>query len=266
MRALLPFSRKQTAVQAIEPVLNLAKAPAPWWGTFLMDEGQSRFFKIGSLVLCVDRYNQAWRMTTYREGEQPLNNFAAQASNQIILKPALPDRSLLVQLERPFYIPVGKTLVLYVSSPVWMRIAVGEPPVLLAEVAENILPDTWFGKTTLEGELCYAGELNSALHIEDLLHDMNRVITPVSIENHSKDTLLLQGLKIPLPYLSIYSDLSNQLWTEQLNIYQETSNDIQIHVVKGAPLMLKDTHLLCHARIDYKPGLKSLLSPFIMWK
>ncbi len=261
----LPFVRKKAKPKAIHTIIDPADIQAPWWGIFLVEEEQSRFFKIGNLVLCFDRYSLEWRVTTYREGEQPFKNFAAQASNEIVLKPSLPDRSLLSQLDRPFYIPSGETLLLYVSSPIWIRIETGNPSILLDEVAAETLGDTWFGKNTLEGELCYAGESYCSPHLEDLPQDTTRIMTPICIENHSRETLLLRELKVPLPFLSVYSDIQNHLWTEQLNIHHENANDVETNVVKGPPLPLQDLQLLCPARFEQKPGLKNLFSPF-MWK
>ncbi len=265
VKNLLPIRRKKMASRLAEITDDLTDEQIAWWGTFSVEEEQSRFFKIGNMVLCLDRYNHEWHITTYREGEQPLKTFAAQASNEIILKPTLPNRSLLSRLDRAFYVPTGETLLLYTSTPVWIRIEAGNPPIILDEVTTETLPDTWSGKNTLEGELCYANKTLCSPRLEDLPRDITHVITPVSIENRSKETLLLQELKVPLPYLCVYSDLQNHLWTEPLNLYQEDLSHIEISVIKGPPQSLKVPQLISPARIGLKSGLKDLFSPFT-WK
>lgn len=236
-----------------------------WWGTFLVDEEQSRFFKVGHIVICLDRYNHQWHITTYREGEQPFKNFSAQSSNHIGLKPTTPDRSLLSQLERPFYISPGESALLYISSPLWIRIEAGDPPILLDETPTETLMDTWFGKNTLEGELCYANQTYCSSHLDELPRDITRIITPITLENRSRETLLLKELKIPLPYLSIYKDKQNYLWTEQLTVQQEDLNNIDTLVLKGSPTMVEGGELLNPARLQLKPGLKNLFG-LSLWK
>lgn len=262
----LPTWQKKPAHLSLEDTTDqVAEEQVVWWGTFGVEEEQSRYFKIGSLVLCADRFNHKWHITTYREGEKPFKTFAAQTTNEITLKPALPDRSLLSPLDRPFYIPTGETLLLYISSPLWIQIAAGSPPILLDEFATEILADTWFGKNTLEGELCYANQTYCSTALSDLPRDTTRVITPIYIENRSPETLLLQELKVPFPFLSIYSDSQNHLWTEQLNISQAAPNNIDTTVIKGPSKLLKNIQLISPPRLILKPGLKNLFSSF-MWK
>lgn len=262
----LSFSRKKTQGHLIQTTDGeLPPEQECWWGSFLIDEEQSRFFKIGNLVTCVDRFNHKWHITTYHEGEQPFKTFAAQASNEITLKPTLPDRALLSFLDRPCYIPMGETLLVYISAPLWIQISAGNPKITLDEFATETLADTWFGKNTLVGELCYDNPVHGSPRLEDLPQDSTHAIIPISIKNRSKETLLVHELKVPLSYLSIYSDKQNRLWTEQLHMYQEDSDNIETLVVKGPPLPLSDIQLVSRARLGIKPGFKTLFSPF-MWK
>ena len=236
-----------------------------WWGTVSVDEQQSRYFKVGNIVICLDRFNHQWHVTTHREGEEPFKSFAAQAANEITLKPSMPNRSLLSKLDRPFYIPTGETLMLYISSPIWIRIEAGTPPVLLDEIATEALADTWYGKNTLDGELCYAGQIHCSTDLEDLPRDSTRVISPVSIVNRSKETLLLEELKVPLPYLSIYIDNQNHLWTEQLNVIQEDQNEMTTTSAKGSPKPIEEIQVTHPPRLVLKPGLKGLFTSSL-WK
>jgi len=265
IKNFLPFGKKKILPQLIDVVNDPTVEQSQWWGHFLIEEEQSRFFKIGDIVLCLDRYDHEWRITSYREGEQPFKTFAAQASNEIVLKPTLPDRALLTPLDRPFYISAGETLSVYISAPVWIRIEAGNPPILLDELPTETLADTWFGKNTLIGELCYASQTYCSPRVEDLPRHTTRVTIPLLISNRSRGTLILHELKIPLPELSIYSDNQQYLWTEQLNIYQENQDDIETTVLKGPPKNMDEIQLLSPPRLGLKSGLKDLFSPFI-WK
>lgn len=260
----LPFIRKKAKTTIVQT--NEEDHPAEqecWWGSFLIEEEQSRFFKIGQLVTCVDRFNHKWHITTYHEGEQPFKTFAAQTSNEITFKPTLPDRPLLSLLDRPCYIPLGETLLVYISVPLWIQISAGKPTTVLDEFATETLADTWFGKSTRTGELCYNNPIHGSPRLEDLPQDSTHAIIPVSIENRTRSTNLLHELKISLEHLALYSDKKNRLWTEHLHLYQEDSDDRQALVVKSLPLPLNDLQLVSPARTMIKPGLKNLFSSFL---
>ncbi len=264
--SIFSFTRKKSVATLLNKTEeNTDELQVPWWGTFSVDEQQSRYFKVGNIVICLDRFNQQWHITTHREGEEPFKSFAAQATNEITLKPAMPDRSLLSKLDRPFYIPMGEKLLLYISSPLWIQIEAGKPAVLLDEIPTEALADTWFGKNTLDGELCYASQIHCSTDLEELPRDTTRIISLVSIENRSRETLLLQELRVPLPFLSIYGDKQNYLWTEQLNIFHEDLNNVEISVIKGSPKPMDQIQFVYPARLSLKPGLKSLFTSSL-WK
>lgn len=264
LQDLLPFMQKKAKENLIQTTEeeSLPKQEC-WWGSFLIEEEQSHFFKIGDLVTCVDRFNQKWHITTYHEGQQPLKTFAAQTSNEITLKPILPDRALLSLLDRPCYIPLGDTLLVYISVPLWIQISAGKPATVLDEFATEVLADTWFGKSTRTGELCYNNPIHGSPRLEDLTQDSTHAIIPVSIENRTKSTNLLHELKIPLEHLSLYSDKKNRLWTEHLHLYQDDLDNLQTLLVKHLPLPLSDLQLVSPARVPVKSGLKALFSSFM---
>lgn len=251
---------------------------ANWWGQYQIEEEQSRYFKIGHIILCIDRFNQEWHITTYQEEDLPplesiksrpkspkkiFKTFAAQTTNELTLFPTLPDRTILSKIEYPFYIPGGETLSLFISTPIWIRIEVGSPALLLDEIPTELLQKTWLSKNTLEGELCYANRNHHySTQVEDLPENDSIVISPISIINRSKDTLLLQEINLPVPNLSIYHDNKNRLWTEHIQIYQDTYDIISTEIVKGPPKLFKDANLtiLQPSRVGFKPGLRNFLS------
>ncbi len=267
-KRLLKRLPTQSHAAPIDLSQNPHAEPSAWWGTFLVGEEQSRFFKIGSIVLCLDRYNHEWRITIRLEGHKtPLRSFAAKTSNHISLKPVLADRPLLSTLDQPFYIAQDDSLMLYLSVPLWISIEVGHPGILLDEIKTENLATTWSGRNTLEGELCYANRAQVFAQVDEQGHvdiDTTHVIIPMVIANRSKSTLVLDTLKIPLPLLSIYVDANQCLWTEQLYFYQdEIDRPLGQPVLQGLPKTLKEPRLLSPARSVTKPTLRKLLIPFI---
>ena len=269
LKLLLKLGPKQLQELPIDLSKDPHAEPNAWWGTFLVGEEQSRFFKIGPIVVCLDRYNHEWRITIRLEGSKtPFRSFAAKTSNHITLKPVLPDRPLLSTLDQPFYIAADDRLMLYLSVPLWISIEVGQPSILLDEIKTNNLAETWSGRNTIEGELCYANRTQAFAQMDAQLAQeeagTTQVIIPISIVNRSKNTLLIDALKIPLPLLSIYTDATNSLWTEQLYFYQdETDRPLVQPSLQGPPKTLKEPRLLNGPRSVLKPTLRKLLIPFI---
>jgi len=218
----------------------------PWWRTELVDDNESRFWKIGEQIICLDRYRNEWHSahwnwTTVNGPALPTDklNFKTvvirNQNNEVSLKPILANRSVISELHRAIDIPGGEKIQLYVSSPLWCQVTVGKTHVLVDDIPSQLLSDTWFGTNTLEGELCYADHTHCSQHLDELAYSPERIISPLLIKNKSQVTLTLKHIVVPLPYLSVYMDTHNRLWTEQLVIHRNGDDTPEVHVSKGAP-------------------------------
>lgn len=244
-----------------------------WWGTFQVEDGQSRFWRIGNVVICVDRVTNEWHIASCPVGKitdlptddneqsdnftipfEKLNfkTFTFHTQGEIELKPVLANLPLASKLERPLYIPGGEDILLYVSSPVWVRVQTGKARIILDEVPTFVLSDTWFGPNTREGELCYAGHTHCSPHLKDVPSGPDRIISPMLIKNHAKQPLKLESIIVPLPDLSVYSDADNFLWTEQIYVYKEEDEGPEVEVAKGPPKALEELTLLTDPRRDIR--------------
>lgn len=254
LKHLLPW-RKGKSNQAIDLIDPQTEDIAPWWGTFLVTDSQSRYLKIGQIVLCIDHYNQEWRIACRDEARNvnsPLKIMSVHSlTTEIMVKPVLPNRPLLTTLERPLFIPGGEESLLFVSTPAWIQLSIGSPPLILDEIPTEILSDTWFGKNTLEGELCFAGFPASA-RLDELNRDITQIMTPVLIKNDNRDPLVLKQLKLPLPQLSVYHDAYHHLWTEQVQIAFE-DEIIGTTLMRNGLNKLKELTLLSTSRLGTKP-------------
>ncbi len=258
----LPFVRQKTQSNPIDLIEIPIEDNAPWWGHFLIAAEQSRYSQIGPIVLCIDHYNQEWKLAI-RQNQQD-NEMATRVigshlqQDEITLKPILADRNMQVKLSCPLYVPTGGSLNLYASSPAWIRIEIGSPPLLLTDIPTEILADTWSGNNTISGDLCYATTSFASTRLEDLSQDTTHITTPILIQNFSKERVYVNELKIPLPFLSLYVDIQNRLWTEQIQISFENDVLPRTTVTTGAPKNLKNLSLLSFARIPIKASFKSL--------
>jgi hypothetical protein len=90
----------------------------------------------------------------------------------------------------PLYVPPAEIATIFVRSPLWLRIEVGDALIALQEVPMLRPSDTWFGPTTMEGELCYASQTYARLNLEKLPigpHHAGTQVT-IQIEGHNPRT------------------------------------------------------------------------------
>lgn len=252
---ILPGRKKKS--KAIDFIDLIDDDDTPWWGTFKVNAEQSRYSKIGHIVLCIDHYNQEWRIAFHSERDSekfPSKSLGiSMNSTEIRIRPALPDRSIVANFEYPLFIPANQELILYVSSPAMICLELSNPASHIIEIPTEVLPDTWYGNNTLVGELCYAGG-EASLRIEDLHRDTTKIVTPVSLVNYGSDTIMVKDLKIPSTQLSIYQENQNHLWTEQLSIEfeDEHSRTSILRNKESKESKMKDLILLSSPRHSVK--------------
>jgi hypothetical protein len=213
----------------------LSTAPTHWFGDFEIAQGQVGVWRIGPLRLQVRHAAGEWRVCHERgddpwqadvsvrispgEGcdEQAVERYiAADNSPRFTLQPLLPDRSLVTRPVSPVYVPADEVVRLYVSIPVWLRLAVGERQKPLTELATIRLSDTWFGPSPMNGELCYALRSRCRLALEPETLLAYRAITPLVIRNKADQALLLERVNVPVRQLSLFAEPGGQLWTSEV--------------------------------------------------
>ena len=86
--------------------------------------------------------------------------------------------------------------------------------------------DTWFGPSTLSGELCYASTTQGRLYLSDLPQRPHRAISPVRIKNQAEKPLLLTQFSLPTPYLSLFDTEDGGLWTEAVTLLNDDDTDM----------------------------------------
>ena len=213
-----------------------------WWGNFQLEIGQMGFWQIGPSSFSIHRLEQEWRIV-YSEGTDPFSNelivnvplpsndnstatslrryMFQKTYSSLTLTPVLVDRPVVVRPTTPFSIREGQEVTLYVTTPFWIRVEVEGATLPLREIPTLRLSDTWFGKDTLSGELCYASQLAGRLSLEDVHKLPYRVISPLRVRNRSSKPLLIERVKLPLQYLSIYGSKEHFLWTQTVVLTHE---------------------------------------------
>ena len=222
-----------------------------WWGEFELAENERRWWTLGPLLLGIERKQHEWRIG-YEEsadgntGELQTNRSVDELESSsrfvcahpgagIRLTPALADRAVVTRPLSPLFVPPGESAVLFVSSPVWLRVEAIEPGLELADVPVARPSDTWLGPSTREGELCYASRTHGRLKLEDLPVQPYRVITPLEIVNESNFEIRLERVSLPAPNLSVYSSNAEGLWTQKVKMRCEDDARLAALRIKQRP-------------------------------
>jgi len=237
---------------------NDTPAKASWWGDFDFACGQSKQWSIGHLTFIVQRLKNEW-LIAYERADDYENNginwrvidtdlsaesltersrYVFQGTGGLLrITPKLADRPIISRPLTPFNLTAGEEVTLYVSSSLWLEIAIvsAQQTIALKEIAIQRPSDTWFGPSTLEGELCYASTSHCRLNLEELPQRPHRAITPVHIHNTADTTLTLERLNLPAPLLTLYTSASGQLWTPQITLTREKDGDIAELKIDNTP-------------------------------
>ncbi len=244
-----------------------------WWGAFVLEEGQAGKWEVGPCTLWIQRDRFEWQVIHWR-AEDPMedratvevptptpmtepgpsisvysNRFSVQKTSETMsIDPVLANRPVIVRPNNALYVEGHETSTLYVSTPVWLRVRIGEDRIL-TEVPSIRPSDSWFGPNTREGELCYASSTAGRTKVEDIPFRAHRAVTPVSIRNPSEDDLRVERVRIPVQYLSLYRDRKGFLWTESMHFERGSENEITSrHIDRGAPQQAVGATLLTGPR------------------
>ena len=229
-----------------------------WWGSFNLENEQCKEWHIGPLKFIVRRLENEWQIAHERiddydnketiweisDTDQLPETLADNSryvfhdtSSELSITPKLADRPIISRPLTPFNLTAGEEVTLYVSSTLWLELSTGSAPKkTLKEIAIQRLSDTWFGPSTLEGELCYASTSHCRLNLEELPHRPHRAITPVLIRNMAETSLSLERLNLPAPLLALYASSTGQLWTPQITLTREKDGDMaELKIDNKAP-------------------------------
>ena len=241
---------------------------------YVLAEGQAIAWKLGPLWLQATRRAREWSLEWRHESVplipdlevigpgEPISDEEAATARfgfgespaQVRLAPRLSDRPVVVRPEKPFSVLAGEEVSIYVSTPVWAVINVGEPPQELMEEPSFRPSDTWFGPTTMDGELCYASRSEARLVLDNLDETLSRAVTPIRIQNRSDGLLEVARLNVPIPHLALYGHLGNRLWTQELTVVHRSGTSMDdVRINEQMPAELESAKRIVDAR-DHTPG------------
>jgi hypothetical protein len=244
-------------------------APVRWWGAVTLPLGGLAQWRAGPSTVFAERRQHDWRLWHDNRGDPYASEVGAIARvdgdaperlatfrftfadtpDTLRVLPALPDRQVVIRPESTLAIPPGERVTLYASTPVWMALQVevhqrrrrrgresGDPrPVVLSELPTSRPSDTWFGPSTLEGELAYAVRTAARMRVDELPLRPHRAVIPVTIANHGVDPLWLTRIAVPMPFLALHLDRHGQMWCDAVQFTRESDEDTKLSIDAGVP-------------------------------
>lgn len=239
-----------------------------WWGAFPLDDEAAARWRIGPAEVYAHRRHREWRVSVNSEGD-PLDRRLEparacspadipevpeairfgflRAPDAIHLYPVLADRSVVLRPQRTLLVPPGDAIDVFVSTPLWLRVSFGpveRPRKGSSTVVESVAhevplyrpSDTWFGPSTIEGELCYASRTHAYLSLEEVQRYPHRARTLVHVKNRAEDVLRLERLNVPVRHLSLFAADDRSLWTERVTLTRDADGGLAaMRVGNGAP-------------------------------
>lgn len=236
--------------------LDLAEQSAKiWWGEISISVGESIAWELGAVSTAVRRLELEWRIAcSERDGgeqeqwqriemagepagfDDAWERFVyGSGSKPLAIKPALADRPVISRPVTPFSVLPGEEATIYVSTPLWAQFVIDSEHAILKEFPLLPLSDTWFGRSTRQGELCYATSTHARLVLDAMPLHCHRATTAVRLVNEAETGLLLERLSLPAPYLGLYHTGDGTLWTEAIELRREHDDDTAKLDIKSAP-------------------------------
>jgi hypothetical protein len=194
--------------------------------------------------------------------EPQINRYAfGETGGPLRLMPIVADRPVVTRPYDPLHVAPGGDVTIYLSSPLWVRIEVGEPPVLLQDTFIVRPSDTWFGPSTLEGDLCYASRTAGRLVLDEVPRRPGRAITATSIHNQTTSPLLLERISLPTSRLALFADDRGMLWTQDITLVHAGDTELaDLTLEEGPPRHAPGATLVSEAREH--GGRKTLFRAF----
>lgn len=209
-----------------------------WWRTLTLEVGETAVGTLEDFRLGLHRGRCEWLVwhgprveddeaLVWRASKERLEDRPSGTLNRHVFRetegeacvcPALADRPVVVRPMTELAVPPGEEAVIYVSTPLWVRVELLGPKVVLLDVPVSRPSDTWFGSSTRHGEICYSSVTRARLQVSGEPPRNDRALTEVRVLNRAPATLPMSRLSLPVPYLSLFPDDEGNLWTESVTL------------------------------------------------
>jgi hypothetical protein len=241
-----------------------------------LNREESLLWKIGPFVLQVQRREQEWLVkhltqdsadtqeeTWSLEKNPAPNDEGAEIKRYVFnhteeslsVVPRLADRAVVVKTAMPLHIIAKQQIDMYVSTPLWFSLRVHSSHIEIEEQPIIRPSDTWFGSSTMKGELCYASTTRGHLYLDELPRRPHRAITPIKINNQTNKPLFLTQLSLPTPYLSLFDTVDGGLWTETVTLLNDGNDLVKVSFSERPPQQHQHAQKIVKARQEKEKSI-----------
>lgn len=221
-----------------------------WWTTLPLGDGHERSLQLGPLALRLARLRDILRVAHRDEDDDrpdvalgepgPIQDvdeawrverFAGVPASDPRLVPLTATRSVVSRPEVPLVVLPGAELDVYVSTPLWLGVVLGD--VTVVDMPLRAPKPTFFGTPT-QGTVAWAMRTLLRVDRSKIEPRPHRAITPVQIHNAGDDPLRVERLQIPVQRLSVHADAEDRLWTQTIVLHRRQGQE-HAQVEVGAP-------------------------------
>ncbi len=222
-----------------------------WWGEYSFDDNNVVRWSFPELDVTVRCQAKEWNVWHEYKSENAGDNLGfflektkgtdllssdyqrylyTENSGTLEIMPKLPDRNLVTKPINPLILRPRQKTSLFVGTPVWFSIREKKEKNPFFEVPLRKLSDTWFGPSSVKGEVCYASKTHAVTSPEGLKHKSFRAIVPITIENKSQsESIKFEKINVPVTLLTLYCDENDRFWSSPIYLAKDDgSTEIQI--------------------------------------
>lgn len=216
---------------------------------FKLEEGKVFHLRFGPLDVHLGHFHQEWRVSWSTTNEYTDNSFkcdhdykgiipdtfisekrytySRETNSFLKMTPILGDLPYVARPSKPLMVLPGETVKIYMSTPLFLRLESENPYNLIEEIPILQSPKTWFGQSTTAGEVCYSTRIKAVLDKKDLTYRPYRAISQLIIDNRGADSLHVEKLKVPSPYLAVFQNEQGEFITSVIQYIREPSGEIR---------------------------------------
>lgn len=248
---------------------------------FELPVGQILSLRFGPLSLYLGHFYQEWRISWITTNDYMDNSFAicnpldgeiphklqsmvrytySRPCNHFVkITPTLGDLSYVAKPTKPLIILPGEKVNLFMSIPLFVRIETEDPYHLLEDIPVLQSTKTWFGESTVKGEICYSTKIKAVLNQAEVINRPYRAISQLEVQNKSLEPLHVERLKVPAPFLSLFQGDDSLFYTSVMSFVCDENGMIKNVDIGSDDDEFDDKVLIAGPRI--KANDKNLLHP-----
>ncbi|WP_269518188.1 DUF432 domain-containing protein [Alteromonas sp. BMJM2] len=256
-----------------------------WWGQFNFDEQETKCWRVGDRLVAIRRSEHEWSVwnkETTQELDKPiqvnklkaresLKEIAIQrfmvsnTSTTLVIEPSLADRAMVVRPNKPFFVMPEEEINIFVSTPLWMTLLLPKSDIPLTDIPFWRPSDSWFGPSTMSGDLCYSKYTDAKMDNSLLEKRPHRASTMVTLKNEQDEPLRVERLNLPVPALKLYTNQNGDFWSDQVSILQIKEHGKSIsHVRHNPPEKTLSLELVSESReLSNKPSFLSSIKSLV---